>query len=97
MKDVSIGWEKPHSATWQTGLGVQDVRDLLLDGVDVAPAPESTAPVVTLTDTENVVVRDLRAPTLHIAGKGTRNVRLLRTEAKIATDANVAQGAVSRQ
>lgn len=97
MKDVSIGWEKPQSATWQTGLAVQDVRDLLLDGVDVAPAPESTAPVVTLTDTENVVVRDLRAPTLHIAGKGTRNVRLLRTEAKIATDANVAQGAVSRQ
>jgi polygalacturonase len=39
MRDVVIRWEKPESATWQTGLRVENVQNLLLDGLDLAAVP----------------------------------------------------------
>ena len=97
MKDVEIRWEAPHSASWQTGLQADQVSDLLLDGAGVAGAPSSAGTAITLKDAENVTVRDSRAPTLHVAGTHSRNIRLLRTEAKINTDASVPKGAVLQQ
>jgi hypothetical protein len=73
------------------------VSDLLLDGVTVAAAPSSAAPAVSLRDAENVTVRDSRAATLQVAGERSRNIRLLHTEAKIATDASVPKGTVVQQ
>ena len=97
MKDVEIRWEKPQSAKWQTGLAVEEVRGLLLDGVDVAAAPGSGAPVMTLKDVEDVTLRYSRANTLRVAGAHTNKVRLFQTEAKITMDPGVAQGAIVRQ
>jgi len=83
MKDVEIRWEKPESAKWQTGLRVEDVRSLLLDGVDVASAPGSAAPVVTMKDVEDVTLRNSRAATLQLSGKRAPRVRLVQTETRI--------------
>jgi len=97
MKDVEIRWGQPQSTTWQTGLVVEQVKDLLLDSVDVAAAPGSAAPVVILKDAAKVTLRNARAATLHLAGKQTASVRLLQTETKITADPDVATDAVAPQ
>jgi polygalacturonase len=97
MKDVEVGWEEPRASTWQSGLRAENVRDLLLDGIDLAAAPGSSAPVLTLKDAENVTLRHSRAATIHVAGKRTRKVRLLDTESLVTTDSDVAKDAVLRQ
>jgi len=89
MKDVEIRWEKPESPTWKAGLRVENVKDLLLDGVDI---PTRTM----LKDVENVTVRHSRVATLQISGAHSRKIHLLDTEATLATDAEVAKGAVVR-
>ena len=97
LKDVEIRWEAPHSPSWQTGLQADQVSDLLLDGVGVAAAPSFTAPAILLKDAEKVTVRDSRAAAIQVSGTRSRNIRLLHTEAKIATDAGVPNGAVLQQ
>ncbi len=94
MRDVEIGWEKPASAEWQTGLRVENVDGLLLDGVDVAAAPGKNAPAIALKDVENVTVRHSRASALKISGRRTRKIRLHDTDAVVATDPEVPAGAV---
>jgi polygalacturonase len=90
MKDVEIRWEKPESATWKAGLQVENVTDLLLDGVDV--------PIrMTLKDAGNVTVRGSRAPVIQVSGARSRGMRLLDTVATVTTDSDVSKGAVTRQ
>ena len=43
MNDVEIAWEEPHAASWQTGLVVNQVEDLLLDGARIDAVPGSRA------------------------------------------------------
>src|SRR5712692_4250874 len=88
MKDVEIRWEEPESPTWKAGLQVDNVADLLLDGVDVPTQ-------VTLKDTENVTIRHSRAPAVHISGARSRKIRLSDTEGTVTTDADVAKDAVA--
>jgi hypothetical protein len=83
MKDVDIRWEKPESATWKTGLRVEDARGVLLDGVDVASAPGSAAPVVTMKDVEDITLRNSKAATLQLGGNDVSHVKLIQTETKI--------------
>jgi hypothetical protein len=97
LKDVEIRWEAPHSPSWQTGLQADQVSDLLLDGVGVAAAPSFTARAILLKDAEKVTVRDSRAAAIQISGTRSRNIRLVHTEGKIATDASVPHGAVLQQ
>ncbi len=97
MKDVEIRWMEPHSATWQTGLRIDNVSDLLFDGVDVAAAPGSRAPVISLNDADNVTLRHSRVASLQVAGKRTRKIRLLDTESAITKDSDVAKDAVVHQ
>jgi polygalacturonase len=87
MKDVEIHWEKPESATWKAGLEVDDVTDLLLDGVDV---PTRMA----LNNVENATLRHSRVPTLDVSGARSRHIRLLDTEGTLTTDSEVPKGAV---
>jgi hypothetical protein len=94
LKDVEIRWEKPEATTWKTGLAVDNVQDLVLDGVDIAQAPGSSAPVLSLKNVENVTLRHSRAATLHVAGAQSRKIRLVDTEASVSTDPDVAKGAV---
>jgi polygalacturonase len=97
MKDVEVRWEKPDAATWRTGLRVENVQNLLLDGVDIAAAPGSSAPVLALQDVDNVTLRHSRAATVNVAGRRTRKVRLFDTESVISTEPEVANDAIVHQ
>jgi len=77
MRDVEIRWEKPESPTWKAGLQVEDVRDLLLEGVN--------APMrISLKNVENVTVRQSRTPVLQVSGAASRGIRVLDSEGTLA-------------
>ena len=90
MKDVEIRWEKPESPTWKAGMQVEDVRDLLLEGVN-APMRMS------LKNVENVTVRQSRTPVLVISGAASRGIRMLDSDGILAIGPEVAKGAVVRR
>ena len=54
MSNVEVVWEKPFAPTWTTGLSLDQVKDAILDHVEVHPAPGSTSPARSLTAVENV-------------------------------------------
>jgi polygalacturonase len=90
MRDVEIRWEKPESPTWKAGLQVEDVRDLLLEGVN--------APMrISLKNVENVTVRQSRTPVLQVSGAASRGIRVLDSEGTLAAGPEVAKGAVVRR
>jgi len=97
MRDVEIHWSQPQSDTWRSGLTAQDVEDFRLDTVYVDAAPASAAPVVELANARNVTLQSLRAQTIHLAGKGTSEVRLVETDAKISADSDVPKDAAVRR
>ncbi|MFZ0700277.1 MAG: glycosyl hydrolase family 28 protein [Candidatus Acidiferrales bacterium] len=97
MRDVQIRWDQPHAATWRSGLTAEDVEDVRLDTVDVAAAPASAAPVIELTNANKITLQSLRAATIHLAGKGTREVRLLQTDSMVSADSDVSKDAIIRQ
>jgi polygalacturonase len=90
MKDVEIHWEKPESPTWKAGLQVESVKDLLLDGVNVATR-------MTLKDAENATVRNSATETIQISGVRSRKIRLLDTEGAVTSGAEVAKDAIVRR
>jgi len=96
MKDVDVRWEKPDSATWQTGLRVENVQNLLLDGVDIAPAPGSRAEVLALKDADGVTLRNSRATTVHVSGRRSRKIHLQDTDSAVTSEPEVAKDAVVR-
>jgi polygalacturonase len=96
MKDVEIHWQPPHSSTWETGLVVEQVKEMSLDGVRIETAPGSSHPVVILKNAEGVTLRHSQAETLHISGSKTKSVHLLQTESKVTSDPDVPKTAVTR-
>jgi polygalacturonase len=90
MNDVEIAWEKPYAATWQTGLMVDQVQDLLLDGTRIDAAPGSDLAALQLNDVDGVLVRQSRIGSVHITGSKSRAVRVVETEAKVTADPGVA-------
>jgi polygalacturonase len=96
MKDVEVRWEKPEAGTWKTGMRVENVQNLLMDGVDIAAAPGSHAEVLVLKNVDGVTLRNSRAATVHVAGGRTRKVRLVDTESVVETDSDVQKDAVAR-
>jgi len=90
MRDVEIRWGKPESPTWKAGMQVEDVRDLLLEGVDV---PMRTS----LKNTENVTIRQSKTPSLEISGAASRGIRVVDSEGTLATGPEVAKDAVVRR
>lgn len=89
MKDVEIHWEKPHTATWQSGLTVDHVEDLLLEDMRIDAAPDSDQPVLRLNDVEGVTVRQSRVGSIHVTGSKSKAVRLVDTESKVTTEPDV--------
>jgi hypothetical protein len=83
MKDVDIAWEEPHAATWQSGLTADQVQDLLLEDMRIDAAPGSAQPVLRLNDADGVVIRQSQIASLDVAGRRSRAVRLVDTEAKV--------------
>ena len=97
MKDVDVRWEKPAASTWQTGLRVENVQNLLMDSLDVATAPGSQGDVIELKDADGVTLRHSRVASVHVAGRRSRKIRLLDTDAVIAADSDVSKEAVVQQ
>ena len=89
MKDVQIGWEKPESPTWKTGLAIEDAADLLLEGMEVPTR-------MTLNNVANVTVRYSRAPAMELSGAHSRKIRLMGAEGTLTVASEVAKGAVER-
>jgi hypothetical protein len=96
MKDVEVRWEKPEAASWRTGMRVENVQNLLMDGVDIAAAPGSHAEVLALKNVDGVTLRNSRAARVHVAGGRTRKIRLVDTESVVEADPDVAKDAVAR-
>ena len=94
LNDVEIAWEEPHAATWKTGLMVDHVQDLLLDGTRIDAAPGSDQPVLLLNDVNGVLVRQSRIDSVHLTGSNSRGVRLVETEVKLTEDPGVAPAIV---
>jgi hypothetical protein len=90
MNDVEIGWEEPHAPTWQSGLVVDNVEDLLLDGMRIDNAPESNQPVLRLNEANGVLIRQSSIGSVHVTGSKSRAVRLVETEATVTADSGVA-------
>jgi polygalacturonase len=97
MKDVEVRWEKPESATWQTGLRVGNVENLLLEGVDIAAAPGSHAEALSFKDADGVTLRNSHAARIHVSGRRTHKIRVLDTESVITSGPETAKDAVVRQ
>jgi hypothetical protein len=97
MRDMQVRWEGAASPTWQSSLTAADVEDLKLDSVDLEPAPASTGAVLELTNAKSVTLASSRAGTIHLSGKGTREIRLFQTDSKISADPDVSNDAVIRQ
>lgn len=97
MRDVQIHWDEPYSAMWRSGLTAEDIEDLGLDAVEIEAAPRSTAPVVELRNAHRARLESLRVETIHVAGKGTRGVRLFQTDSTISADSDLDPDAIIRQ
>ena len=96
IKDSQIRWGQPQAETWQSGLTAEDVEDLRFETLDVQAAPVSTRPVIELKNANRVTLQSLRAETIHLAGSGTREVRLFLTDSAVSTDPDVSKHAVIR-
>jgi hypothetical protein len=89
MKDVEIRWEEPRAATWQSGLTVDQVQDLLLEDMRIAAAPASDQPVLRLNDADGVLIRQSQFASIDVTGTKSRGVRLVDTEAKVSAGPGV--------
>jgi hypothetical protein len=69
---------------------VENVADLLLEGVDVPTR-------MTLKNVANVTLRRSRAPAIQVSGAHSRNIRVVDTEGTLTTDSEVTKGAVARR
>jgi polygalacturonase len=90
MRDVEIRWEKLESPTWKTGMRIEDVSDLLLEGVNVPMR-------MTLKNVQNATVRQSHVPAVEVSGGKSRGIRLVDSEGTLATGADVPKAAVVRQ
>jgi len=86
LKDVEIVWEGPPSEKWRSGLALDEVRGLVLDGISTAQAPGAdNAPAVLLNQVDDAVVRNCRAAEgtgtfLMLTGDLTQNILLERND-----------------
>jgi polygalacturonase len=97
MRDCEIRWGQPPAATWQSGLTAEDVDGLRLDTVRVAAAPASGAPVIELTNAQDVTLQSSTAKTIGLAGKNTREVHLFQTDAKVSLGPGVNNDVFTQQ
>lgn len=89
MNDVEIRWEKPGADTWQSGLAVDNVQDLALNGVRIDAPPGSTQAALRLKDADGVWARQSRIPSIDVTGSKSRAIRLLDTESKVTSGPGV--------
>jgi len=97
MKDVEVTWIAPVSKLWKSGLRVEDVDGLLLEGTVIDPVPDSDGPAIELGQARNVTVRHSRAPIIHVSGTGSSRIRVIGSDARITADPGVPAAAIDRE
>jgi hypothetical protein len=97
MKDVEVSWRAPVSKLWQSGLRVEDADGVLLDGGVIDAVPNSDTPVIELSQSRNVTVRNSRAATIHVSGTGSNRIRVIGSDSRISTDPGVPKIAIDRE
>jgi hypothetical protein len=55
ISNFEIGWEKPYATSWRNGLSLDELKDAILNHVEVNPAPGSKWPATVSKDLTNVV------------------------------------------
>jgi glycosyl hydrolase family 28/pectate lyase-like protein len=90
LNDVEIAWEEPHASTWKSGLLIDEVEDLSLNGARIDAAPDSTQPALRLNNVNGALITQSRIASVHITGQKSRSVRLRGTEASVTEDPGVA-------
>jgi len=90
MNDVEIAWEEPNAPTWKSGLAIDKVQNLTIDGTRIDAAPGSNQPVLLLNDVNGVLIRQSSIASVHVTGSKSRAVRLLETEAQVTEDPGLA-------
>jgi len=90
MNDVEIAWEEPNAPTWKSGLAIDKVQNLTIDGTRIDAAPGSNQPVLLLNDVNGVLIRQSSIASVHVTGSQSRAVRLLETEAQVTEDPGLA-------
>jgi hypothetical protein len=98
--DFEITWEAPSQPHWQSAVVVDNVQDLLLDGLSVRQALTGTAaPAIVLNNVDGAMVRHSRAQAdtgtfLHVTGEESRGIMLARNDLRQAkTQWDVGEGA----
>jgi len=90
LKDVEIVWEGPASEKWRSALALDEVQDVVLDGITAAQSPAAeSAPAVLMNQVDTAVVRNCRAAPgtgtfLLLTGEGTKDVLLERNDLRRA-------------
>ena len=94
MKDVEVHWEDPHSATWESGLAADQVKDLLLSEVTFDAAPGSTKPVMVLNNVDGAIIRQSNIASIQVTGEKSQKIRLFETESRASTSSGAPPDAV---
>ncbi len=55
MSNVEVNWEKPNAPSWRNGLVLDQIKDAVLDRVEVHAAPGSKADRIVLKDVQDLV------------------------------------------
>jgi len=90
LKDVEIAWEGEPYQAWQSALALDEVENVVLDGVTAAQAPNAEkAPAILMNLVDFGVVRNCRAAEgtgtfLRLTGKGTKDILLERNDLRRA-------------
>lgn len=83
LKDVTVHWDKPESAKWQSALAVEDVKELELDGFSGRQAKMGgDSPTIILNRVEDAMIRNSKATDgtgifLRVAGNKSSDIYLM--------------------
>lgn len=86
LKDVEIVWEGPASGKWLSALALDEVQDVVLDGLTAVQAPGAeNAPALLLDQVDFAVIRNCAAADgtgtfLTLTGEGTKDILLERND-----------------
>jgi hypothetical protein len=90
LKDIEIVWDEPHLGDWRSALAVENVHDLVLDGMCVRQALNAPdAPAISLKDVAGATIRHCKAQPgtgtfLHLSGNGTREITAYNNDTRTA-------------
>jgi hypothetical protein len=93
LRDVEIAWGEPYLGDWRSALLLDDVRDVVLDGVRATQAPNAPdAPAISLNNVVDAAIRHCKAlpgtgTFIHVSGDQSSVITLQGNDTRNATRA----------